>query len=61
MDSGSTEPINSVVPDEALINQVVPDEEELVKEGRQARLLRWEVPVKPRIVNWPLAVSVLRH
>ena len=32
MDSGSTEPINSVVPDEALVNQVVPDEEELVKE-----------------------------
>ena len=29
MDSGSTEPIDSVVPDEALVNQVVPDEEEL--------------------------------
>ena len=29
MDSGSTEPINSVVPDEDLIDQVVPDGEEL--------------------------------
>ena len=29
VDSGSTEPINSVVPDEDLIDQVVPDGEEL--------------------------------
>ena len=32
MDIGSAKPIDSVGPDEELINQVVPDEEELFKE-----------------------------
>ena len=41
MDSGSTEPINSVVSDEDLVNQVVPDEEEL-KERETSPTPNWD-------------------